>query len=236
MRMNRAGSSPHGDRVCLGCARSAFFADICNQTAFRRSFLRCSLLLTIPAEPSFHSLESVDCGSPPTVEALLRSVRAGDEYAAVTLHEKIFPLVIRIIRSHLAPRTIEEDLCQIIFARIFHRPHQYSGLAPFEHWVSRVAINVCLNQIETERIRPELRYADLSHEQRKAAKQLTSSFAEIPEEQSELAREVVTKLLLKLEPEDRLVITMLHLEERSIAEIGSHTGWMEPVSPRFLFE
>jgi len=91
--------------------------------------------------------------------------------------------------------------------------------------VSRVAINVCLNQIETERIRPELRYADLSLEERKAVKQFASSFAEIPEEQSELAREVVTTLLLKLEPEDRLVITMLHLEERSIAEIACYTGW-----------
>ena len=90
--------------------------------------------------------------------------------------------------------------------------------------MSRVAINVCLNQIETERIRPELRYADLSLEERKAVKQFASSFAEIPEEQRELAREVVTTLLLKLEPEDRLVITMLHLEKRCIAEIASYTG------------
>jgi RNA polymerase sigma-70 factor (ECF subfamily) len=113
----------------------------------------------------------------------------------------------------------------MIFVRIFQRLDRYSGLAPLEHWVSRVAINVCLNQIETERIRPELRYADLSEEQAAIVEQLASKPAEIPEEQSSGAREIVAKLLLKLRPADRLIITMLHLEERSIAEIKDLTGW-----------
>ena len=113
----------------------------------------------------------------------------------------------------------------MIFVRIFQRLDQYSGLAPLEHWVSRLAIHVCLNQIEKERIRPELRYADLSEEQAQIVEKLASTPAEIPEEESELAREVVAKLLLKLEPKDRLIITMLHLEERSIAEIKALTGW-----------
>jgi len=113
----------------------------------------------------------------------------------------------------------------MIFVRIFQRLDRYSGHAPLEHWVSRLAINVCLNQIEKERIRPELRYADLSEEQAQMVGQLASTPAEIPEDQSELAREVVAKLLLRLEPADRLIITMLHLEERSITEIKALTGW-----------
>ena len=155
----------------------------------------------------------------------MQSVRDGDEKAACSLLEKLYPLVLKIVRSHLPSRTSEEDLCQMIFVRIFQRLDRYSGLAPLEHWVSRVAINVCLNQIETERIRPELRYADLSEDQAAIVEQLASTPAEIPEEQSELAREIVAKLLLKLEPTDRLIITMLHLEERSIAEIRALTGW-----------
>ena len=113
----------------------------------------------------------------------------------------------------------------MIFVRIFQRLNRYSGLAPLEHWVSRLAINVCLNQIETERIRPELRYADLSEEQAKIIEQLDSTPAEIGGEKIQLAREIVAKLLTKLEPADRLIITMLHLEERSIAEIKALTGW-----------
>jgi RNA polymerase sigma-70 factor (ECF subfamily) len=39
------------------------------------------------------------------------------------------------------------------------------------------------------------------------------------------ARELLTKLLDQLKPDDRMVIRMLDLEERSIAEISSLTGW-----------
>jgi RNA polymerase sigma-70 factor (ECF subfamily) len=159
------------------------------------------------------------------VEALVRSVRDGNEEAACSLLERLYPLVLKIVRSHLPPRTSEEDLCQMIFVRIFRRLDRYSGLAPLEHWVSRVAINVCLNQIETERIRPELRYADLTEEQAAIVEELASMPAEISEEQNGDAREIVTKLLAKLAPADRLIITMLHLEERSIAEIRDLTGW-----------
>jgi RNA polymerase sigma-70 factor, ECF subfamily len=155
----------------------------------------------------------------------VQSVRDGDETAASLLLEKLYPLVLKIVRSHLPSRTSEEDLCQMVFVRVFQRLDQYSGLAPLEHWVSRVAVNVCLNQIETERIRPELRYADLSEDQAAIVEQLASTPAEIPKEQTGQAREIVAKLLLKLKPADRLIITMLHLEERSIAEIRALTGW-----------
>jgi RNA polymerase sigma-70 factor (ECF subfamily) len=164
-------------------------------------------------------------GAPPPVDALVQSVRSGDEHAASALLDRLYPLVLKIVRCHLPPRTSEEDLCQMIFVRIFRRLHLYSGLAPLEHWVSRLAVNVCLNQIEKERIRPELRFADLNEDEGKMVEYLASTPAEIPEEQSEIARVVVAKLLLKLDPKDRLIITMLHLEEKIISEIRVLTGW-----------
>jgi RNA polymerase sigma-70 factor (ECF subfamily) len=39
------------------------------------------------------------------------------------------------------------------------------------------------------------------------------------------ARELVHKLLSQLKPEDQLVVRMLDLEQRSIAEIAAVTGW-----------
>ncbi len=160
-----------------------------------------------------------------STDALVRQTRSGDEQAARVLLEQLYPLVLRLVRSHQARRTSEEDLCQMIFVRIFQRLDQYAGIAPLEHWVSRIAINTCLNQIEAERIRPELRYADLGEEQAEAVEKLTSSTAELPEQNRSAARELVGQLLAQLEPRDRLIITLLHLEERSVAEIKALTGW-----------
>ena len=39
------------------------------------------------------------------------------------------------------------------------------------------------------------------------------------------ARELVQKLLAQLKPDDRLVIQLLDLEQKTIAEISGLTGW-----------
>src|SRR6266567_4291964 len=92
------------------------------------------------------------------VEAALRH----DDEAARELVRCLYPLVAKMVRAHRPRRTSEEDLCQMIFIKIFQKLSQFSGKVPLEHWVSRIAINTCLSQIESERIRPELRHADLS--------------------------------------------------------------------------
>ena len=53
----------------------------------------------------------------------------------------------------------------MIFIKAFQKLSQFSGKVPLEHWVSRIAVNTCLNQIQWEKIRPELRHADLSVEE-----------------------------------------------------------------------
>ena len=77
----------------------------------------------------------------------------------------LYPLVLRVVRAHRPQRAAEEDLCQMIFIKIFQKLDQFSGTVPLEHWVSRIAVNTCINQIRAEKARPELRHADLSEEQ-----------------------------------------------------------------------
>ena len=45
----------------------------------------------------------------------------------------------------------------------------------------------------------------------------------------DLAKKVVTELIAQLSPEDRLVVTLLHLEEKSVEEIHALTGWSRSV-------
>src|ERR1043166_8811279 len=95
------------------------------------------------------------------VEVALRN----DDEAAPELVRRLYPLVAKMVRAHRPRRTSEEDLCQMIFIKVFQKLSQFSGKVPLEHWVSRIAVNTCLSQIEWEKIRPELRHADLSVEE-----------------------------------------------------------------------
>ena len=152
-------------------------------------------------------------------------IQQGDENAARDLFQRLYPTVISIVRGHRARRTLEEDLTQAVFAKVFAKLGQFSGLVPLEHWVSRIAVNTCINQLKHERIRPELRMSDLSEEQEAVVQQLAVSESNLPDNQAIGARELVEELLSRLRPEERLVLTLLHLEERSAEEISRRTGW-----------
>jgi len=163
-----------------------------------------------------------------TLDEWIHRTREGNEQAAKKLMEHLYPLVLKLVRAHRPKRTSEEDLCQMIFVRIFHRLEQWSRKAPFEHWVARIAVNTCLNQIQFERVRPELRYADLSEEQVAVVEKLRNDVVELPQNESTAAGELLNELLAQLPPKDRLIISLMHLEERSVAEIQSMTGWSAP--------
>jgi RNA polymerase sigma-70 factor, ECF subfamily len=159
------------------------------------------------------------------VAACVERVRQRDEDAARTLLDHLYPLVLKLVRAHLPRRTSEEDLAQTVFMKIFANLDSYSGSVPLEHWVSRIAVNTCLNQIQKERVRPELRWADLNEAEGHVIEALAATEAELDPTQASAAREIVEKLLARLNPPDRLVLTLLYLEGHSVSEIKTLTGW-----------
>jgi RNA polymerase sigma-70 factor (ECF subfamily) len=159
------------------------------------------------------------------VTACVERARRRDEEAARLLLHHLYPLVLKLIRAHLPRRLSEEDLAQTVFMKIFANLDQYSGTVPLEHWVSRIAINTCLNQLRVEKIRPELRWSDLSEEETYVLESLASTSADLHPAEAMSAKELVGKLLEFLSPPDRLVIQLLHIDERSIEEVRQITGW-----------
>jgi RNA polymerase sigma factor (sigma-70 family) len=157
--------------------------------------------------------------------ACLERVRQHDEDAARALVQELHPLVMRIVRSHLPRRTDEQDLSQTVFGKIFTHLGQYSGSVPFEHWVSRIAVNTCLNALRSEKCRPELRHADLSEDEVEVLEKVASADGATSHTDQMAARELTEKMLASLSPKDRVIITMLDLEEHSVEEIRQRTGW-----------
>ncbi len=160
----------------------------------------------------------------PELAGCLARVRKRDEQAARDLVEKLHPLVIRIVRAHLPQGEDEQDLAQDVFLKLFDRLEQYLGQVPFEHWVSRIAVNTCIDKLRSRQRRPSVCWSDLSDDQQRVVDQLPTERSEdTPPER--LAWEVVEKLMLGLAPKERLLISWLDLEQRSIAEVCEQTGW-----------
>lgn len=166
-----------------------------------------------PAEPPFD------------VAGCLALVRAGDQRAPRELVEHLYPLVIRIVRAHLPRRVAEEDLAQEVFLKMFSRLAQYQGAVPFSHWVSRIAVTTCIDHLRAQKRRPEFRWADLSESEADVLDAVLTNEREVPANDALAASELVQKLLGQLKPDDQLVLRLLDLEQKTIAEIATLTGW-----------
>lgn len=157
--------------------------------------------------------------------ACLARVRRGDDDAGRELFQHLYPLVIKVVRSHLPRRVAEEDLAQTVFMKVFAHLDQFSGKVPLEHWVSRIAVNTCIKALRAEKSRPELRHADLAEEQVEVLDWLATTDEDLRPDRSLAARELVEKMLGQLKPKDRLVISLMNLEGRTIEEVREITGW-----------
>jgi RNA polymerase sigma-70 factor (ECF subfamily) len=155
----------------------------------------------------------------------LTRIRQRDQIAAREMVEYLHPLVIRIVRSHLPRRVAEEDLTQEIFLKMFTRLDQYQGAVPFPHWVSRIAVTTCIDHLRAQKRRPEYRWADLSEEEAGVLDAVTADESGPAPDDALAARELLERLLGELKPADQVVIRLLDLEQKSIAEISALTGW-----------
>lgn len=155
--------------------------------------------------------------------ACVRRVQEGDQRAAQALVVHTHPLVLKLARAYRAQAHSHDDLVQEVYLTMFARLDRYEARAgvPFEHWLSRLAVNVCRDVLRAEGRRPTL--ANLSP----AAEQELAVLHGAPgrHEDHGAARELVDALLCRLPPDDRLVLTLLDLEGRSVAEISQLTGW-----------
>lgn len=159
------------------------------------------------------------------------AARSGDSEAGRRLVDCLYPMVIRIARRHRPLRLAEEDLAQEIFLKLFMNLGQYEprdGI-PLEHWVARLATRTCLDQLRSERRRPELRVADLKDGEQAWLDYLLERPEHAAPDSDHSAAELVDQLLARLPPEDRLVLRLLDMEQKSVLEISQLTGWSRPL-------
>lgn len=159
---------------------------------------------------------------------LVRMVRSGDEEAARRFFRLLYPSVFKIVRNHLPARNTEEDLCQMIFLKVFSKLDQYSGRLPVSHWVSRIAVNTCLNEIKKHKNRLEIWEADLAGEGDSLLSRIMDA-SQDGQNRAADARELVSRLLALLAPADRLIISLLYAEGHSVAEVSALTGFSNAV-------
>jgi RNA polymerase sigma-70 factor (ECF subfamily) len=171
----------------------------------------------------------VDCpGMEKTDAELIAAVVGGDTASFEPLVVKYSPRVFGTARRYARRESEVEDIVQEVWAKAFHRLASFRGEAPFEHWLMRLAVRTCYDFLRQHQRRKEQTFTELSDPEedwldRFAATPATAS------EDSEAARALVERVLEQMSPPARLVITLLEIEDRTVKEIATLTGWSVPL-------
>ena len=160
-------------------------------------------------------------GSDPRPDGqLVAAVLDGDDGAFAVLAGRHKRQVLRIAaRFSRTPHELEE-LGQEIFLKAYVDLGRYRGDAPFPHWLFRIAVRSCYDALRKRRREFDTFPLD------DGAPYMADG--PIPgKEDAEAARNLLSRALRRLRPAERLVITLLSLEERTIREVAQLTGWTE---------
>jgi RNA polymerase sigma-70 factor, ECF subfamily len=120
-----------------------------------------------------------------------------------------------------------DDIAQEVFIRAFQKLPQFRATAPFEHWLSRIAVRCCYDHLRWHQRRHLLFFSSGEGEADDSLDRLARSNDQGGQEAREAAADAIHRALGKLRPKERVSVTLLDLEERSVREVAELTGWSE---------
>ena len=148
----------------------------------------------------------------------VRLSRRGDSDAYTRLIKQHQPYVSQILWRFSRDRLVHEELVQDVFVEAYMSLGSYRQKAPFGHWLSRIATRVGYRYWKQMARRGETESFSLAE------------WDQLPDESPEdmdpgRAAELLHRLLARLSPRDRLVLTLRYLEGCDVAETARRTGW-----------
>ena len=157
---------------------------------------------------------------------LAARAREGDEAAFEELFHRHRRRVALIASRFFRQREQVEEVVQESFTKAFFALGEFSNSrdASFAAWLARIAFNVSYDELRRQKRRPEGALEELTEEEAATLNERLRG-AGPDAEGAAVSRDLASKLLARLSPEDRLVLVMLDVEGLSVAEIAKLMNW-----------
>jgi RNA polymerase sigma-70 factor (ECF subfamily) len=158
---------------------------------------------------------------------IISRVLDGDINAFEHLIEKYKGYVFSIVGKHVRGDNCEEVAHQV-FIRAYKSLSSFGGKSEFRHWLARITVRTCYDFWRDRYRRAEVPISELSEAQQSW---VAGAVAEASNESYQRAadaaeaREVLDIALSRLSPEDRMVIELINIEEKSVKEAAELLGW-----------
>jgi RNA polymerase sigma-70 factor (ECF subfamily) len=154
-------------------------------------------------------------------------VLAGDEDAFAEVVRAHHSQVVRIVGRFFRRADAIEEIAQEVFVKAYTGMTGYRGEVPLAHWLARITVNACYDQLRRQRARPEVGFSQLGSDPEAFLASYVGSDGDGVTSgwEREEARLAAEQLLTRLSAADRLVLTLTVLEGMTSAEVAALTGW-----------
>jgi RNA polymerase sigma-70 factor (ECF subfamily) len=154
----------------------------------------------------------------PSDEHLIKATLAGDDEAFALIITRYKRRVFSLAARFAQDGDELEDICQEVFIKAYENLKSFRRDAPFEHWLTRIAVHACHDALRGRR--HTNRHISLDDQVWEL-----QDYAADARLKARQARQVLARAMALLKPDERLIITLLELEEYSVNEIAGMTGW-----------
>ena len=159
---------------------------------------------------------------------LIAAVLKGDAASFEPLVQKYLPRVFATARRYARRESEIEDIVQEVWLKSFQKLSSFRGEAPFEHWLMRLTVRTCYDFLRSHQRNRETSFTELSAPETEWLDRFVADPSAASEDAAG-AKQLIDRLLEQLSPANRLIITLLEIEDRSVKDISKITGWSVPL-------
>lgn len=155
------------------------------------------------------------------IPLLIEEARKGDKESFARLYEEYYSPIYRFALIKLRHKEAAEDVAQSTFAKALQSIGDYKSTgAPFLAWLYTIARNLCLDYYKKKKdllvSEPDIFWSELP-----------DSYLVVKDGKREDMRQAVSRALATLSDEQREVVTLRFIEDKSYTEIADILGKSE---------
>jgi len=179
---------------------------------------------TLQSEAQFQAV-SVPESDPISDDALVELVLSGDEAAFAQIFEKYKRHVTRTVGRFFKERSEVEEHVQQAFVKAYTSLARYHGGVEnsFAAWLTRIAVNVCYDEFRRRQRRGQSLFTEMTTEEVDYVETIADGRERSPEQRL-AASDLADRVLSSLDPMDRVAMTLVYTEDRSLDEVSRSLG------------
>lgn len=157
----------------------------------------------------------------PKLQKCIDEVQNGNSSAFSYVVEKYQTLSFHIALPIVKKEEDAEEVVQDAFVKIYRFIHQYNGESRFSSWLYKIVFNTALT-------RAKLNTQQLLREEKIAINQSDGEVTLSPFQddlEAQNLKQFIGLALDQLQPDEKLLVTLFYLGEKSISEISEITAW-----------